>query len=351
MQNKHLQFVKNSSYRGVILILVTAASLVAAAALQAAEREVTFQNGDVKLAGTLLLPSAPGPRPAIVMVHGSGPESRMDLRQLGDEAVRLGYAALIYDKRGTGSSTGSWLESSLDDLADDVTAGAAFLKTQREIDAHHVGAWGVSQAGWVIPRAAAHQPEAFAFAIIATGGALRPIDVERHDYSAALDRMHVTPEQKKEGMALVERYLTYLKNGEDRTGLLQAIKDARAQPWYTALNIGRVVPDEAWRTKWSWVPDLEPTTDISKMRIPTLVMLGGRDRPTLSAEMNQRWRTSLLSNADATIVEMMHADHGMVPEGAHHMGGAPHPYVPGYLEMVDGWLRAHTATKPPTPPK
>jgi pimeloyl-ACP methyl ester carboxylesterase len=345
---------RDNRHRFSARMVIAGAALFFVATLSGAEkaneREVTFQNNDVKLAGTLLLPATPGVHPGIVMVHGSGPETRMDVRQLGEGAVRFGYAALIYDKRGTGASTGSWIESSLDDLADDVIAGAAFLKTQPEIDAHHVGAWGVSQAGWVIPRAVARQPDAFAFAIVVTGGGLRPADVERYDYAAALDRMQVTPEQKKEGMALVDRYLTYLKNGQDRAGLLQAIKGTRGQTWYTALNIGRVVPDEASRAKWSWVPELEPKEDIAKMRLPVLVMLGGRDRPTLTAEMSQRWRSSLASNMDATIVEMVNAGHGMVV-GAHHMNGEAHSYAPGYLEMVDGWLRAHTATTPPSPPK
>ena len=35
------------------------------------QEEVTFKNGDVTLAGTLLLPAAKGKRPALVFVHGS----------------------------------------------------------------------------------------------------------------------------------------------------------------------------------------------------------------------------------------------------------------------------------------
>jgi hypothetical protein len=42
------------------------------------EEKVTFQNGDLTLAGTLLVPSPGGPHPAAVFLHGSGPQDRTD---------------------------------------------------------------------------------------------------------------------------------------------------------------------------------------------------------------------------------------------------------------------------------
>jgi len=55
---------------------------------------------------------------------------------------------LTYDKRK------NWYESSLDDLPATHSRAAAFLKTQPDVGS--VGIWGVSQAGWVIPRALVH---------------------------------------------------------------------------------------------------------------------------------------------------------------------------------------------------
>ena len=37
---------------------------------------ITFQNGDVTLAGTLDLPAGEGPFPAVVTIHGSPPLTR-----------------------------------------------------------------------------------------------------------------------------------------------------------------------------------------------------------------------------------------------------------------------------------
>jgi hypothetical protein len=40
------------------------------------DEEVEFRNGDTTLAGTFIAPATPGPHPAIVLLHGSGPLTR-----------------------------------------------------------------------------------------------------------------------------------------------------------------------------------------------------------------------------------------------------------------------------------
>src|SRR5690606_33184050 len=75
------------------------------------EDEVTFESDDVTIAGTLLRPVTPGPHPALVMIHGSGPVTRDALRPFADHFARNGVAVLITDKRGTGRSSGQWVRA------------------------------------------------------------------------------------------------------------------------------------------------------------------------------------------------------------------------------------------------
>jgi dipeptidyl aminopeptidase/acylaminoacyl peptidase len=138
---------------------------------------ITFQNGDVTLAGTLDLPAGEGPFPAIVTIHGSPPLTRNDIYNLNISHffVQHGYAVLRYDKRGTGESTGTYpdidiehSEARLDDLADDALAGVDFLKNHDLIDPDKIGLAGHSQAGWIIPLAASKSPDV-AFVIVSSG--------------------------------------------------------------------------------------------------------------------------------------------------------------------------------------
>jgi pimeloyl-ACP methyl ester carboxylesterase len=96
------------------------------------------------------------------MVHGSGFTTRSDTALLTDYFVSRGYAVLAYDKRGTGQSGGSWpgelaTPLSIGTYAKDAEAAARFLAAQPGIDRARVGLAGASQAGWIMPLAAARE--------------------------------------------------------------------------------------------------------------------------------------------------------------------------------------------------
>lgn len=139
---------------------------------------ITFQSGDVTLAGTLDMPAGEGPFPAIVTVHGSPPLTRNDIYNLriSHFFVQNGFAVLRYDKRGAGESEGEWPnvgtheegEANVHILAADALAGVEFLKNHDLIDPNRIGLVGHSQAGWIIPLAASKSPDV-AFMIISSG--------------------------------------------------------------------------------------------------------------------------------------------------------------------------------------
>jgi len=127
-----------------------------------------FTNGDVRLSYRLDLPERTGPVGAVVFGHGSGTQTKDSCRFLAHRFLARGMATLCFDKRGVGQSTGMFVfvgaRDSIpvfDDLASDMAAGVAFLRTRPEIDAKRIGLAGVSQAGWIIPIAAQKARPAF----------------------------------------------------------------------------------------------------------------------------------------------------------------------------------------------
>ena len=161
------------------------------------------------------------------------------------------------------------------------------------VDRHRVGVWGISQAGWVIPHAAARAPDAFAFGIIVTRGGLKPIEIEEYDYATALDRAAVAADDRRTALALVGKHFTYLKTGNNRLGLEKDIQSACEKSWFKAVDVSRVLPAEAVRGKWEWVANYDPALDIQKITMLVLVLLGGKDRPGLSVKWNEAWRRNL----------------------------------------------------------
>jgi alpha-beta hydrolase superfamily lysophospholipase len=119
---------------------------------------VLVVNDGVALAGTLALPPTETPcRGGVVMVGGSGPADRDNdwlFPPIRQHLVNAGIAVFSYDKRGVGEATGSWLTSTLEDLAADCAAALTFLRRQLPGEADAVGLFGHSEGAWVVLRAA-----------------------------------------------------------------------------------------------------------------------------------------------------------------------------------------------------
>jgi dipeptidyl aminopeptidase/acylaminoacyl peptidase len=135
-----------------------------------------FTSGSVQLHYRLDVPQHAAPVPAVVFGHGSGLQTKASCRIAGlaDQFLARGYATLCFDKRGVGQSTGQFVNpvpansfTVFEDLASDMAAGVEFLRGRPEIDPNRIGLAGASQAGWIVPIAAAKTQPAFMVLIVA----------------------------------------------------------------------------------------------------------------------------------------------------------------------------------------
>ena len=101
-----------------------------------------------------------------MFVHGSGGETRAASSFAADQLARKGVAALAFDKRGAGASTGDWREADFHDLAGDVLACIQVLKARRDIVGTRIGLVGAGQAGWIAPLVASGSRDVAFMALI-----------------------------------------------------------------------------------------------------------------------------------------------------------------------------------------
>jgi hypothetical protein len=148
--------------------------------------EVSFRSRDVTLHGTVWAPSLTGgPRPGVVLVHGSGPGPRTAYEEEARAFAEAGIVTLAYDKRTVGYSL---LHRDYSVLAEDALAGVRLLRAEPGVDAASVGLWGESEGSWVAPLAAARSADV-AFVVLVGASGVSPIrqqawylgNVLRHD--------------------------------------------------------------------------------------------------------------------------------------------------------------------------
>jgi len=310
------------------------------------EEQVQFSNGNVTLRGSLLVPTAAGRHPAVVIFHGSGPEARN--MTMARWFASRGVAALTYDKRGVGESTGDFGQVAFMDLCGDGLAGIGLLKTRADIRSNQIGVWGLSQGGWLGPLAAARSRDV-AFVIAVSGPGVTPGEQMIFLYGRQLHANGFADAQVEEASALRRRVWNFLATGEGYEPTRAALDSARSKPWYTSLQeqddglfalpastILRYPPQRS-RLWFNAEMNYDPTIALRKLTVPALFLFGAKDDMVPVERSVEIIRATLThcGHADFTIHVFPDADHSMhvtLPDGTMQL-------APGYLDAMRDWLR------------
>lgn len=165
----------------------------AAKTTPASTQDVKIPAEKLTLEGVLEMPAGAGPFPAVVLVHGSGPQSKDEVTpgQLGmrfetpvsvfadlaKQLSELGVAVLRYDKRSCFAQNGCQNaypgpspDIVIQDFANDAIAALKFLRAQPKIDPKKVIIVGHSQGAGLVPMVMQQMPELYAGVAIAPPG-------------------------------------------------------------------------------------------------------------------------------------------------------------------------------------
>jgi len=241
----------------------------------AEERE--FQNGDVRLSGTLYLPGGPKPFPAVIALHSASSATR-DLplyQHLKDLLPALGYAVFIYDRRGSGRSSGKRIGTDFNTLADDGLAALRMLAADKRIDARRIGFWGLSQGGWLSVLAASRSRlVAFAISISA------PLTTPDVQMNFAVENMLRVKGFRDEEISAAIRTRTavddFMRGRRERSAVEQMLADAVRKPWFKYAYISPMLDDPA-HAQWAKEITLDPITTLNQVRCPVLILFGADD--------------------------------------------------------------------------
>ena len=163
------------------------------------EKDVTVGSGEWALPATLTLPSGEGPFPAVVLVHGSGPNDRDEtlgpnkpFRDLAWGLATKGIAVLRYDKRTKAHRAKMIaLKDSItvkEETVDDALEAVSLLRKSAGVDAKRIFVLGHSLGATLIPRIGKRDSNIAGF--IALAGTTRPLEdviLYQTDYLAMLD--------------------------------------------------------------------------------------------------------------------------------------------------------------------
>jgi len=297
-----------------------------------AERDFSVGEGERALPGTLAMPEGDGPFPAVVLVHGSGPQDRDETigpnRPFLDIARALaaqGIAVLRYDKRTKARpqdfASGNFTID--DETTNDAVLAVAALRKTEGIDPDRVFVLGHSQGGMLAPRIAAISGHVDGLILLAAPSrSLLDIVIEQNRRLAALNDGRIDDAERAAINALSEQ-----------------VRQAR-DPQTPATTVTLMGQSAGY---WRSVDAVKPVQEAAQVQLPMLVLQGARDIQVVDADW-QGWKEAFHDDPKVTFKLYETLNHlGIAGEGD---GSVAEYQQPGHVDAtliddVAGWIKAH----------
>lgn len=298
-------------------------------------QEVSFNNGDAVLKGTLVMPeNASSQTSVLLMVTGSGLQNRDEeffehkpFAVIADALARQGIATLRYDDRGFGESTGDLVNVTTEDFKNDALAGVELLRKQFK----HVGIIGHSEGGTIGLMLAAEGKVDF---VISLAGMV--VSGEK----TLLEQNRWTLQQSEYSQDVIDRYCTALES------LFDELKVGRNPeptvhdlPTELEKNL-QLAQAQSSTPYMRYFLGLDLTDRLGRITCPVLALNGTKDRQVNGEENLNALRNGLAGQKEIRVIE------GVNHLFQHCNTGNPSEYkdieetfAPEALEIIVTWMK------------
>ena len=257
------------------------------------ELPLTLVNGPFELPGTLTIPKGDGPFPAVVLVAGSGPHDQDEtigpnkgFKDLAFGLASKGVAGFRYTKRTekyADKSTDDPTKLTVDDeVISDARAAIALVAKQPKINPKQVFLLGHSLGAYLAPRIAAGDSQIAGIAIL--GANTQPIEqviVEQIHYLSG--KSGAPADQSAKQIAEVE-------------AAAKQIESPDLKPNDTVSLLGSTT----YGAYWLDLRGYDPVKTASLLKIPILILQGGRDYQVTNANFEE-WNKWLAKRKNVTL--------------------------------------------------
>ncbi len=311
-------------------------------------REVQFPGGtpDIVLAGELTVPSGGGPFPALVLVAGSGANSRnCEYPQTGHKHFLVlshlmtmrGYVVLRYDERGIGESRGGNSNAIDDDYAADAAAALTWLREKSGVSLSTSGYMGYSGGG--IKASLAAKIERPDFMVILAGPAQKMSDVMIQQSLDLAKAAHASDADLKRMEHELRDIIEIMHSSTTLEEAREGIRNYGLKKEVSKAQIEQVVGDLATPELFAGL-DRDPISLLQAYDGPVLSLYGDKDL-LVSSEVNAPLMRSALQHRASEVRILLGYNHLFQQAKK----GGPEEYWKikmtfdeGVVEKIDDWV-------------
>jgi uncharacterized protein len=259
------------------------------------EQPLTLINGKYEMPGTLTLPKGAGPFSAVVLLAGSGPHDQDEtvgpnkiLEDLAWGIASHGIAVFRYAKRtqkyGAQSNEDPAKLTVDDETISDARAAVALLATEAKINPKRIFVVGHSLGAYLAPRIATGDTQIAGIVMLAAN--TRPMEqllVDEVHYVLSLSGTAPTESDQKQ-VAAVEESAKKIESPDLKQGDTVSVLTGTMPASY-----------------WLDLRHYNPVEVAKELKIPVLILQGGRDFQVPPATNFDEWKTAMAGRANVTL--------------------------------------------------
>jgi dipeptidyl aminopeptidase/acylaminoacyl peptidase len=315
-------------------------------------QEVQFSNGQAHLAGTVYLPETGDHLPGVVVLHHARLATREAAlyRHLKEGLPALGFAVLVFDRRGSGQSSGDFASADFETLADDAIAGQRALAKIPRIDQTRIGFWGLSQGGWLGVLAAGRSTDS-AFAVAVSAPLVTANEQMQFATSNLLGVRGYSESDVREMLDARKAWIGYLHGTNSRDVAVAALHKSESKPWFDLAYLpkaSQVTTDPQHDASRKRLDD-DPLAAALKVRVPVLFLYGDSDPWVPVARSVERLRSLSSQHPNIDYAVVADANHEMMfpvddkMEVDVNATRKAAPQAPTYFMILGSWLSRRVA--------
>ena len=303
------------------------------------EAAVEVVNGDVKLKGILSVPKNSGKVPAVILVHGSGPNDKDETvgatKIFRDFSVGLsakGIAVLRYDKRTRALAAKLKFTKQIitpeEETVSDAIAAAELLKKDPRIDTSRIYYIGHSMGGYLLPQIASKVPNVKGMILLCPQA--RPLE-------------DVMLEQTEYVLTLEGKNAAEVKSALD--SLQKAVQQVKALVDANKVDSVKIMSYHS--AYWIYLKHYDPFAASKSEKTPMLILQGDRDYQVTMSDYSS-WKTNLKGRPATTFKSYPGLNHFFIkgtgkssPEEYNHAGNVSEQVIVD----ISGWIKTGALEK------
>jgi len=308
--------------------------------------KVEFSFDNFNISGELLIPKGNGRFSLVIMVHGDGHAYMSYFSTIKKTFLKAGYATLMWDKPSYGKSTGELSDKHLkSERAGILLTAIDEMKKHPKISTDKIGLWGISQAGYVIPKAL-EKTDDIAFMILV--GCAGETGIRQTAYYIKAQLMCIgVPEN--EAIEAEQNFigLFYAKTFSEYYKCAKPLYDNPAQREMGFVSA--IWTEEEWKPmNKSSESFFNPMDVFEETKIPTLVFFGDLDKNVDPFQGMDAYKKAFqkANNPNYKVIMIEGADHNIIisetgceTERYARTKEGWSNYDLEYLQVMEEWLK------------